>query len=63
MQGAHVVLHLTEWQEYRDLDPHEAGEVVAQRRVVDGRNKLDVERWTAAGWTLRALGRPTAAAQ
>jgi UDPglucose 6-dehydrogenase len=63
LQGAHVVLHLTEWQEYRDLDPHEAGAVVAQRRIVDGRNKLDVGRWTAAGWTLRALGRPTAAAK
>jgi UDPglucose 6-dehydrogenase len=60
MAGAHVVLHLTEWQEYRDLDPAVAGEVVAVRRVVDGRNKLDVARWTAAGWTLRALGRPTA---
>ncbi len=63
LQGAHVVLHLTEWQEYRDLDPEEAGRVVAERRVVDGRNKLDVGRWVAAGWTLRALGRPTAVRQ
>ncbi|MFC6008177.1 UDP-glucose dehydrogenase family protein [Angustibacter luteus] len=62
LQGAHVVLHLTEWQEYRELDPKVAAEHVAQRRVVDGRNKLDVARWTAAGWTLRALGRPTALA-
>ncbi|WP_426562442.1 UDP-glucose dehydrogenase family protein [Angustibacter sp. McL0619] len=62
MQGAHVVLHLTEWQEYRDLDPAVAGQVVATRRIIDGRNKLDVHRWTDAGWTLRALGRPTAVA-
>ncbi len=60
MQGAHVVLHLTEWQEYRDIDPERAGDLVAARRIIDGRNLLDVERWVAAGWTLRALGRPTA---
>ena len=28
------------------------------RFVVDGRNALDPERWRAAGWTYRALGRP-----
>jgi UDPglucose 6-dehydrogenase len=60
LEGAHVVLHLTEWQEYRDLDPEVAGRLVAERRIIDGRNKLDVERWTRAGWRLRALGRPTA---
>ncbi|MHB8450820.1 MAG: UDP-glucose dehydrogenase family protein [Mycobacteriales bacterium] len=56
--GAHVVLHLTEWQEFRDLDPHVLGEVVAERRIVDGRNALHPESWRAAGWTYRALGRP-----
>jgi UDPglucose 6-dehydrogenase len=55
---ADVVLHLTEWQEFRDLDPDALGEVVARRRVVDGRNVLDPRRWRAAGWTYRALGRP-----
>jgi UDPglucose 6-dehydrogenase len=56
--SADVVLHLTEWQEFRDLDPAELGQVVAHRRVVDGRNVLDPVRWRAAGWTYRALGRP-----
>ena len=56
--GAHLVLHLTEWREYRELDPAELGKVVAVRRVVDGRNALDGERWRAAGWAYRALGRP-----
>ncbi|MDV6011094.1 UDP-glucose/GDP-mannose dehydrogenase family protein [Haloechinothrix sp. LS1_15] len=55
--GAHVVLHLTEWREFRDIDPVQLGEVVAQRYVVDGRNALDVGRWEAAGWTYRGLGR------
>jgi UDPglucose 6-dehydrogenase len=57
-RGAHVVLHLTEWPEFREMDPAELGAVVAQRRVLDGRNALDPVRWRGAGWTYRALGRP-----
>ena len=60
MQGAHVVLHLTEWREYRDIDVVAAGEVVAVKRIVDGRNALDGQRWRDAGWAYRALGRPQA---
>ncbi|MGH3327311.1 MAG: UDP-glucose dehydrogenase family protein [Streptomycetales bacterium] len=55
--GAHVVLHLTEWQEFRDMDPAVLSGVVAERRIVDGRNALDPARWRSAGWTYRALGR------
>jgi UDPglucose 6-dehydrogenase len=56
-KGAHVVLHLTEWQEFRDMDPAVLGGVVEKRYVVDGRNALDPVVWRAAGWTYRALGR------
>ena len=56
--GAHVILHLTEWSEYRELDPVVVGEVAAVKRIVDGRNALDGQRWRDAGWTYRALGRP-----
>ncbi|MET9467029.1 UDP-glucose/GDP-mannose dehydrogenase family protein [Streptomyces sp. NPDC006544] len=59
-RGAEVVLHLTEWREFRDLDPAALGEVVTDRLVLDGRNALDPERWRAAGWTYRAMGRPRA---
>src|SRR3954465_7584275 len=55
-----VVLVLTEWAEYKALDPVALGEIVRQRHVLDGRNALDAERWKAAGWTYRALGRPRA---
>jgi UDPglucose 6-dehydrogenase len=54
---ADAVLLLTEWKQYRDLDPVAFGTVVAQKRVLDGRNALDRDRWEAAGWTYRALGR------
>ncbi|PFG33179.1 UDP-glucose dehydrogenase family protein [Sanguibacter antarcticus] len=56
--GADVVLLLTEWQQYRDLDPTALAELVAHRRILDGRNVLDPIAWRAAGWTYRALGRP-----
>ena len=57
---AELVLLLTEWPEYVAIDPHELGAVVRRRRILDGRNALDPERWTAAGWTYRALGRRSA---
>ncbi|TDB90094.1 UDP-glucose/GDP-mannose dehydrogenase family protein [Actinomadura sp. KC216] len=57
-RDAHVVLLLTEWAEFRDMDPTALAEVVAERNIVDGRNALDPERWRAAGWNYRALGRP-----
>ncbi|MER6052417.1 UDP-glucose/GDP-mannose dehydrogenase family protein [Streptomyces sp. BHT-5-2] len=60
VRGAHVVLHLTEWREFRELDPGVLGEVVAERSVLDGRNALDPELWRKAGWLYRALGRPSA---
>lgn len=60
MRGADVVLHLTEWREFRELDPAALGEVAARRTVLDGRNALDSAVWRAAGWTFRAMGRPTA---
>ncbi|MGW2934424.1 UDP-glucose dehydrogenase family protein [Streptomyces sp. NPDC055722] len=60
VRGADVVLHLTEWREFRELDPAELGQAVAARIVLDGRNALDPELWRRAGWTYRAMGRPTA---
>ncbi|MEU9981942.1 UDP-glucose/GDP-mannose dehydrogenase family protein [Streptomyces sp. NPDC050856] len=60
VRGADVVLHLTEWREFGELDPEELGQVVADRLILDGRNALDPARWRGAGWTYRAMGRPRA---
>jgi len=57
-RGADVVVLLTEWAEFRQIDPGAMGEIVAQRRIVDGRHALDPAEWRAAGWEYRALGRP-----
>ncbi len=56
-EGADVVLHLTEWDEYQDVDPWALRAVVREPRVFDARNVLPLERWRAAGWTARAFGR------
>jgi UDPglucose 6-dehydrogenase len=57
-QDADLVLHLTEWQEFREMDPAVLSAVVARRQIVDARNALDPQRWQAAGWSYSALGRP-----
>jgi UDPglucose 6-dehydrogenase len=56
-RAADVVVLLTEWSEFREIDPEALGEVVRRRRVVDGRHALDADWWRAAGWEYRALGR------
>ena len=58
--GAHVVLHLTEWREFRDLDPADLAPAPGQPVLIDARNALDLERWRKAGWAARAMGRPNA---
>lgn len=58
VQGADALLLLTEWLEYRELDPYALSNSVANTRVLDGRNVLDSAKWRAAGWNFRGLGRP-----
>ncbi len=55
--AAELVLLLTDWPDYRGLDPVALAEVVAVPRVVDGRLALDPDKWRAAGWRFHALGR------
>lgn len=57
---ADVVLLLTEWRDYRDIDPALISGVVSARHIIDARNALDPVMWREAGWTYRALGRPVA---
>lgn len=57
LEGADVVVLATEWTQFRELDPVAVGELVDRKVIIDGRNVLPVEKWQAAGWELRALGR------
>jgi len=54
---ADLVVLLTEWTDFRQIDPLALGAVVSHRRILDGRHALDRDEWTAAGWDYRALGR------
>lgn len=56
-ERADLVLHLTEWTQYRELDPGRLLKVVREPLLIDGRNTLDMAVWRSAGWTVRALGR------
>ena len=57
VKEADLILHLTEWKQYRELDPLLLGQLVKNKSIIDGRNALDRELWRAAGWKFRALGR------
>lgn len=57
LRDADLVLHLTEWKIYREIDPKVAHGLVKSAQIIDGRNALDREAWVAAGWKFRALGR------
>jgi UDPglucose 6-dehydrogenase len=59
--GAELVCVLTEWAEFRNADPQVLGELVAGKRVIDGRNCLDAVLWARAGWAYRGMGRPAPA--
>lgn len=52
-----LILHLTEWKVYREIDPIQLRKLVKSAKIIDGRNALDSQLWLAAGWEFRALGR------
>ena len=54
---ADLVIVATEWKQFREADPGVIGELVAQRKVIDGRNCLPVQQWLDAGWTYVGMGR------
>ena len=57
VKDADLILHLTEWKEYRQLDPAALGSSVKGKVIIDGRNMLDRTLWRSAGWKFHALGR------
>ncbi|MDI9985501.1 UDP-glucose dehydrogenase family protein, partial [Rhodococcus ruber] len=55
--GADVLLVLTEWSEFRRIDPASLASVVRRKVIIDGRNCLDVAAWVDGGWKYRGMGR------
>ena len=58
ISGADAIVVVTEWHQFRELDPTEVASWARGRVVVDGRNCLDASNWRSAGWTYAGLGRP-----
>ena len=57
IKDADLILHLTEWKEYRQMDPAAISSIVKSKIIIDGRNMLDRTLWRNAGWKFHALGR------
>jgi UDPglucose 6-dehydrogenase len=58
LRGSAAVVLVTEWPEFKDIDPVWAATLVDTPTIIDGRNTLDAAKWRAAGWTYYGLGRP-----
>lgn len=56
--NADVVIQMTEWSQYRELDTAKLAQLVRGKHIIDARNTLDPATWRASGWTFQALGRP-----
>jgi UDPglucose 6-dehydrogenase len=56
-RDADLLMHMTEWPEFREVDIERVSDAVSHKRLLDGRNVLDLTAWRNAGWTARGLGR------
>ena len=56
--GADVLVVITEWHEFRGLDPRRIKEAMRQPRIVDLRNIFDPEEMRGLGFAYECIGRP-----
>lgn len=56
-RGSDVLAVLTEWENFRWVDPEQVAELVASRQVIDTRNLLDRSAWRSAGFGYQGVGR------
>ncbi len=58
-QGAHALVIVTEWEQFRALNFKELGEAMAKRVVVDLRNVYRAEELVKQGFSYFGLGKPS----
>ena len=58
-EAADLILHLTDWSDYRTIDPFALGAMVTRRVIIDARCCLDTRLWASAGWSVHVPGRPS----
>ena len=56
--GVDVLVVITEWHEFRGLDPRRLKEVMRQARIVDLRNIFNPEEMRSLGFAYEGVGRP-----
>ena len=56
-ESADALLVLTEWDEFKWIDPSEISQVMKSRSVIDGRNVLDRMQWMKSGFSYQGVGR------
>jgi UDPglucose 6-dehydrogenase len=56
-EGADALAVLTEWDEFRWIDPDRVATLVSAPQVVDARNLLERASWQRAGFTYQGVGR------
>lgn len=60
VDGAELTILMTEWEQYTELDPSEMGVLVERKVIIDGRNALNGDAYTADGWSYQGMGTSTA---
>ena len=56
-RNADSLVVLTEWDEFKWVDPAEVGTLLSAKQVVDARNHLDRSAWKKAGFEYQGIGR------
>jgi len=59
LEGADVLLILTEWAEFASVDPSIFAKQLSKKTIFDGRNIFSLEDMATAGVTYHSIGRPT----
>ena len=57
-QASDLLVVLTEWHEFSELDPSDLTDVMVNRQIFDTRGIISKEKWTYSGFTVKILGRP-----
>ena len=57
VDDADLLLHLTEWCQFSNIDPKRLASRTASPKVIDARGTLNTDQWRDAGWIIRTLGR------
>jgi UDPglucose 6-dehydrogenase len=54
--GADAIVLLTEWQEFKEIDPKKISDLMNQKIIIDSRNLLQKNKWEKAGFVFIGNG-------